>query len=140
MKLLCILGKRHKLQNDSIWSFLHSLFLFLCSPNIRLRIVFANTFSLYSYLIVRDYHLNLYSTTGIINVLYISIFKFNPNLEDKHLDWIYLNLCDTELTSEHEVGSRFSRPSVSIGYCANIREAAILAWNATRNEKRTELR
>ena len=46
---LTILGERYKL-----WSLLHSPFSFLLVPDIRLRILFSNIFSLHSSLNVRD--------------------------------------------------------------------------------------
>ena len=53
------------------------------SPNIRLRILFANILSLRSSLNVGNHDSQLNSTTGNDIVLYISIFKF---LEKKHED------------------------------------------------------
>jgi len=49
-------------------------------PNIRLRILFSNTLSLYSSLNVRDHFSQPYSTTGYIIVLYISRMADNATL------------------------------------------------------------
>jgi hypothetical protein len=58
--------------------------LALLGPNIRRRILFSNTFSLYSSLNVGDHVLQRYSTNGNIIVLYILIFKFlECSREDK---------------------------------------------------------
>jgi hypothetical protein len=47
----------------------------LLDPNIRLRILFSNTFSLHVFLNVRYHVSQLYNTYGYIIVLYILIFK-----------------------------------------------------------------
>ena len=73
---LTILGEWYKLWSSSLLSLLHSPFPSLLGPNIRLRLLLSNTLSLNSFLNVRDYVLQPYSTTGNIIVLYILIFKF----------------------------------------------------------------
>ena len=73
---LNILGERYKLWSSSLWSLPYSSFRSLLNPNIRLRILFSNTISLHSSLIVRDHVSQPYSTTGNIIVLYILIIKF----------------------------------------------------------------
>ena len=51
---LTILGERYKLWSSSLGILLHSPFSSLLGPNIRLRILFSNTLSLYSSFNVRD--------------------------------------------------------------------------------------
>ena len=75
---LLILGERYKLWSSSLWSLLHSPFLSLLGPNIRLRILFSNTLSLDSSLNVRDHVSQPYSTTDNVIVLYI--FKVTHTL------------------------------------------------------------
>jgi hypothetical protein len=61
---LFILGERYKLRSCSLWSLLHSPFSSLLVPNIRYRILFSNTLSLYSSLNLRDYVSQPCSTTA----------------------------------------------------------------------------
>ena len=70
------LGERYKLLSSSFRSLLHSPFASLLGSNIRLRILFSNSFSLCSSLNVRYHASQPYSTTGNITVLYILILKF----------------------------------------------------------------
>ena len=63
-----ILSERYKLWSSSLWSLLHSPFSSLLGPNIRLRILFTNTFCLHSSLNVRGHVSQPYSTTGNINL------------------------------------------------------------------------
>ena len=71
---LTILGERYEQWSSSLWSLLHSPFSSLLGPNIRLRILFSNTFSLHFSLNLRDHGSQPYSTTGNIIVLYIINF------------------------------------------------------------------
>jgi len=81
---LTILGDRHKLRSSSLWSLLHSPFLPLLGPNIRLCILFSNTLCLNSSVNLSDHVSQPYSTTGNIIVLNVLIFKFLKScLEDK---------------------------------------------------------
>ena len=62
-------GKNYEVPHCEAFSYPHS------NPswkNIRLRILFSNTLSLDSSLVVRDHVLQPYSTTGNIIVLYIT--------------------------------------------------------------------
>ena len=72
---LTILGERYKLISSLLWSLLYSPFASLFGPNICLRTLFSNTFSLHSSLNVNDRVSEPYSTTDNIIVSYNLIFK-----------------------------------------------------------------
>ena len=81
-----VLGEWYKLWSFSLWNLLHSPFAFLLGSNIRIRILFSNTLSLYSSLNVRDHVWKSYNTNGNVVVLYNFIFKFlEKSREDKSI-------------------------------------------------------
>jgi hypothetical protein len=75
---LMISVDEYKSRSSSLCKFLHSpVTSSLLGPNILLRTLFSNTFSLYSSLSVRDQVSHPYKTTGRIVVLYITLRKEN---------------------------------------------------------------
>ena len=79
-----ILGEDYRSLSSSLCSFLHSpVTSSLLGPNIILNTLSSNNLSLRSSLNVSDQVSHPYKTTGIIIILYISIFTFLDNKEDK---------------------------------------------------------
>ena len=76
---LAILGERYKLWSSSLWNLLHFPFASLLGLNIRLKILFSNTFSLCSSLNVRDHVSQLYSTTGRIDPIAVLPNALRPS-------------------------------------------------------------
>jgi hypothetical protein len=78
------LGKEYRSLSSSLCIFLHSpVTSSLLGPNTLLSTAFSNNYTLRSSLNVSDQASHPYKTTDKIIILYILIFKFLDNLEDK---------------------------------------------------------
>ena len=88
---LTILGERYKL-TFLIMEPSHSPFSFLLGPNASLKILFSDSFSLHSCVIVRDRVSQPYSTQCSILIINTEIFKYqeqNIILYDTFLNFLF---------------------------------------------------